>query len=58
MAKIFKCAEIGMKCAYQETAATLEELKAKIVAHTQSAHNMKEIPREVMSKIEAAIKDV
>jgi len=47
-----------MKCAYQETAATLEELKAKIVAHTQSAHNMKEIPREVMSKIEAAIKDV
>ena len=58
MTKIFKCAETGVKCAWQDTAATVEELKAKIVAHAKNAHKIEQIPKEMMTKIEAAIKDI
>ena len=58
MTKIFKCAETGVKCAWQGTAATVEELKAKIVAHAKDAHKIEQIPKEMMTKIEAAIKDI
>jgi predicted small metal-binding protein len=54
----FKYAEIGIKCAYQETAQTVDELKAKIAPHVKSAPNMAEIPKAIMMKIEAAIKEI
>jgi predicted small metal-binding protein len=58
MAKMFKCADIGMKCGYQETADTVEQLMPKIAAHAKSAHGMTEVPKEIMTKINAAIKDI
>jgi predicted small metal-binding protein len=58
MAKSFKCADIGMNCGYQETANTTEQLMPKIAAHAKSAHGMSEVPREIMAKISAAIREV
>jgi len=58
MAKMFKCADIGMKCGYQETANTTEQLMPKIAAHAKSAHGMTEVPKEILAKINAAIREV
>jgi predicted small metal-binding protein len=58
MTKTFKCADIGMNCGYQETANTTEQLMPKIAAHAKSAHGMNEVPREIIAKISAAIKEV
>jgi predicted small metal-binding protein len=58
LVKSFKCADIGMKCGYQETANTTEQLMPKIAAHAKNAHGMTEVPEEVMAKINAAIKDI
>ena len=47
-----------MKCDYEETAATTEQLMPKLAAHAKTAHGMSEIPKELMGKISAAIKDI
>lgn len=56
MAKTFKCADIGMQCAWEDRALTKGGLMKKVKAHAAEAHNMKEIPADLASKIEAAIK--
>jgi predicted small metal-binding protein len=56
--KQFKCADIGMKCGYEETANTTEQLMPKIAAHAKTAHGMNDVPKEVMMKINAAIKEI
>jgi predicted small metal-binding protein len=56
--KQFKCADIGMKCGYEETASTTEQLMPKIAAHAKTAHGMTEVPKEIMAKITAAIKEI
>jgi predicted small metal-binding protein len=58
MAKSFKCADIGMNCGYQETADTTEQLMPKIAAHAMTAHGMAQVPKDVMAKIQAAIKSI
>jgi predicted small metal-binding protein len=58
MAKTFKCADIGMSCGYQETADTTEQLMPKIAAHAMTAHGMAQVPKDVMAKIQAAIKTI
>jgi len=58
LAKKFKCADIGMKCGYEETADSTEQLMPKLAAHAKAAHGMSEIPKELMGKISAAIKDI
>lgn len=47
-----------MKCDYEETATTTEQLMPKLAAHAKAAHGMSEIPTEIMAKITAAIKDI
>jgi predicted small metal-binding protein len=57
-AKKFVCADIGMKCDYQTTANTTEELMPKIAAHAKSAHGMMTVPDEIMTKIKSVIKEI
>jgi len=47
-----------MKCGYEETANTSEQLMPKIAAHAKTAHGMNDVPKEVMMKINAAIKEI
>jgi predicted small metal-binding protein len=58
MARKFKCADIGMKCGFEETANTVEQLMPKIAAHAKAAHGMTEIPKEILTKVQAAIRHV
>jgi len=52
----FKCADIGMKCGFQATGDTMDQLMAKVGDHAKQAHNMTSIAPDVMAKIRAAIK--
>lgn len=52
----FKCADIGLECGFETKASTKEELMPLIVNHAKTAHNMTEVPSEVMEKIGKAIK--
>jgi len=59
MAKSFKCADISMKnCSFQANADTTEQLMPQIAAHAMTAHGMSQVPKDMMAKIQAAIKSV
>jgi predicted small metal-binding protein len=58
LAKKFKCSDIGLNCGYEATASTTEQLMPQIAAHAKSAHGMIEVPKEIMAKINAAIKEI
>jgi len=58
MAKKFKCADIGMSCGYEETANTTEQLMPKIAAHAKPARGTAPIPKEVLAKAQAAMRDI
>jgi len=57
MAKILRCRDVGMDCDFETQAGTEEEILKKAAAHAQSVHNMKDIPKEVLEKVRAAIRD-
>jgi predicted small metal-binding protein len=52
----FKCADLGMKCSFEATAKTEDELMKKIAEHGAKAHDIKKISPDMMSKIKKAIK--
>jgi predicted small metal-binding protein len=52
----FKCKDIGLDCKFEASAKTQDELMKKIATHAASAHNMKTVPPETMTKIKKAIK--
>lgn len=57
MAKVLRCRDVGMDCDFVARAETEEEILKKAAEHAQTAHNMKEIPQEVVKKVRAAIRD-
>lgn len=57
MAKVLRCRDVGMDCDFVTRAATEEEILKQAAAHAQTAHNMKDIPAEVVAKVRAAIRD-
>jgi len=57
MAKVLRCRDVGMDCNFEVRAKTEEEILKKAVEHAQTVHNMKEIPKEVVEKVRAAIHD-
>ena len=52
----FRCADIGMKCGFETTAPTKEELLLKIGMHASDAHNMTSVSQDVLTAINKAIK--
>ena len=57
MAKVLRCRDVGMDCKFEVRAETEEEILKKAVEHAQTVHKMKEIPKEVVDKVRAAIRD-
>jgi predicted small metal-binding protein len=57
MAKVLRCKDVGMDCDFEVRATTEEEILQKAAEHAQTAHNMKEIPPDVVTKVRAAIRD-
>lgn len=56
MAKSIKCSDVGVDCDWGASAATEEELMKKIVQHAKE-HGFFEIPKDLLPKVKAAIKD-
>ena len=53
----FKCKDLGMKCNFEATAKTEEELMKKITEHAAKVHNMKApFQPDMMAKVKKAIK--
>ena len=48
---------VGMDCNFEVRAKTEEEILKKAAEHAKTVHNMKEITKEVVEKVRAAIRD-
>jgi len=57
MAKALRCRDVGMDCDFVARAETEEEILKTAAEHAATAHEMKEIPEEVLEKVRAAIRD-
>jgi len=53
--KEVRCRDVGADCDYVIHGKTEEEIFRKASEHARAAHNMKEIPRELMEKMRTAI---
>jgi len=56
MSKQITCGDIVEGCSFTATAATEEELAAKVAAHAREKHGVSEITPELAEKVKAAIK--
>ena len=55
----FRCKDVGMDCGFEvRGASSKEELMEEVAVHARRAHNLTEMPKDVRSKIEAAIRRV
>ena len=58
MAKSIKCCDVGVACDFEARAENEAELMKKVAEHARTAHGFKDIPPELVAKVQAAIKDV
>ena len=52
MNKVFKCANMGFECEWIATAKTENELMALIKDHASKCHNLKNITKDIVAKIQ------
>lgn len=57
MAKVLRCADVGMNCSFEARGETEAEILQKAAPHAKEVHQMESIPPEVLQKIRAAIRD-
>ncbi|MGH7276069.1 MAG: DUF1059 domain-containing protein [Candidatus Rokuibacteriota bacterium] len=57
MAKVLKCGDVVPGCSFVVEGQDVTEVMAKGAAHAKTAHGMSSIPPDVMTKVQAAIKD-
>jgi predicted small metal-binding protein len=57
MAKVLSCKDMGTPCNWIGRAETEEELFKIAAKHAAEFHGMKEIPKELLAKAKALIRD-
>jgi len=57
MAKVLKCGDINPGCNFEIKADSEHDVLRKAAEHAKIAHNMENIPPEVLSKVKGAIHD-
>jgi predicted small metal-binding protein len=57
MAKTVSCRDVGMDCDFVAKGETNEDIMRQAAEHARTAHNMNEIPPEVVDKVRSAIRD-
>ncbi len=57
MAKVLRCRDVGVACDWEARGETEEEVLQKATEHARTVHNMTEIPKEMVQKVKAAIKN-
>jgi two-component system, cell cycle sensor histidine kinase and response regulator CckA len=58
MAKVLRCRDVGMDCGFVMQADTEEEILQHAAAHACMAHNMQEMPVEVMTTVRTVIREI
>lgn len=58
MAKILKCCDVGMDCAFEAQGESEEDLLQQAAEHVQAVHGLMEVSPELVAKVRAAIRDV
>jgi predicted small metal-binding protein len=57
MTKVLKCNDINPGCSFEARGNTDEDVLKKVAEHAKAAHNMEEIPPDVLDKARSAIRD-
>jgi predicted small metal-binding protein len=57
MAKVLKCGDLNPGCKFEARGNTEEEVLKNAAEHANTAHDMKEISPEILSKARSAIHD-
>jgi predicted small metal-binding protein len=47
-----------MNCGFETTTYTTEQLMPNIAYHAKTVHGMTEIPKDILAKVQAAIKEI
>jgi len=55
--KSLSCKDVGMNCDFQCRGATEKEVLQKAAKHAAEVHGMKDIPKEKLAAVKAAIRD-
>jgi predicted small metal-binding protein len=57
MAKVLKCSDVTPGCDFEIRGTSEDEVLKKADEHAKTAHNMQEMPLDVLSKVRNAIHD-
>ena len=57
IAKVIRCRDVGIDWDFVARTETEEEILKKAAEHAATAHDMMEIPEEVLAKVRAAVRD-
>jgi predicted small metal-binding protein len=57
VAKTVSCRDVGMDCDFVAKGETEQDILQQAAEHARTAHNMNEIPAEVVDKVRGAIRD-
>jgi len=57
MAKTVNCRDVGVDCDFVAKGETDQEVLQQCAEHARTAHGMSELPAELASKVQAAIRD-
>jgi predicted small metal-binding protein len=57
MEKQIACGDVVPGCGFKASAATEQELLAKVVEHAKGSHGVAEVTPELAAKVKAAIRD-
>lgn len=58
MTKVLRCQDVGIwECDFVARGETEQEILNKAAEHARSAHEVTEIPADVLAKVRAAIRD-
>ncbi len=57
MPKTYTCRDVGVDCDWKVRGQTHDEVMQKIRVHARDTHKMQEIPKDLLPKVKAAIRD-
>ena len=57
MAKVLRCNDIMPGCPFEARGDSEESVLAQAAEHAKSAHNLTDIPEEMISKVRGAIRE-
>lgn len=57
MAKVLRCNDLMPGCPFEARGDSEESVLAQAAEHAKTAHNLTDIPEEMISKVRSAIRD-